>query len=91
MNSLPGSESHQETPDPSAKGNAFGQGQEALRSDLRDSEAADPGLLPVWRDAQGHDEWCEGDWDQSAGRYHLCGCGQRAASGIYPDGRRSPE
>lgn len=26
----------------------------------------------------GHDEWCEADWVQEVGRYHPCGCGERA-------------
>jgi hypothetical protein len=47
-------------------------------------------LPGVWRDEQGHDEWCESYWDQPVGRYGPCGCVYRVLTGAYPDGRRSP-
>lgn len=97
-NSLPGPESHQETSGPPAKGIASGRSCEALRDALAAVEAV-PELPPVWRDEDGHDEWCEGGWDpwarlrrdQPVGRSAPCGCGGRAGSGDYPDGRRDPE
>lgn len=45
----------------------------------------------VWRSVDGHDEWCEGDYDEAVHRYYLCGCADRARTGDYPDGRREPE
>lgn len=57
-------------------------------------EAAQPAtelLEPAWRDSQGHDEWCEADWHPGVARYAPCGCGQRASTGDYPDGKRDPE
>lgn len=99
---LPGPESVPETFDPSPKGIAFGQPRETGSVDLRDADAVGfyesltpeqtaAWLGPAWRDERGHDEWCEGDYVEEVHRYYPCGCGERAASGDYPDGRRKPE
>lgn len=88
MNSLPGPESHEETSTPQSEGITPDPGSEVLSGPLG---AANIPLPPVWRDSQGHDEWCEADWHPGVARFAPCGCGERTETGDYPDGQREPQ